>query len=125
MNNVIRQLATTASRNASRAALSASRSTATGTLRAMPCLAARTALPARLLSTSAPLRGNGSIDSDLSHTLKEEIEYETKQAAEEGEPEFIQAFSEKTGFKIKTKLGESKVAMTKQYGSESITVSFD
>ncbi|KAJ2437547.1 Mitochondrial acidic protein mam33 [Coemansia sp. RSA 2424] len=91
----------------------------------MPCLAARTALPARLLSTSAPLRGNGSIDSDLSHTLKEEIEYETKQAAEEGEPEFIQAFSEKTGFKIKTKLGESKVAMTKQYGSESITVSFD
>ncbi|KAJ2463507.1 Mitochondrial acidic protein mam33, partial [Coemansia sp. RSA 2320] len=83
------------------------------------------ALSIRALSTSTPLRGNGSIDSDLSHTLKEEIDYEAKQAVEEGEPEFIQAFTEKTGFKLKTKLGESKVAMTKQYGTETITVSFD
>ncbi|KAJ2747438.1 Mitochondrial acidic protein mam33 [Coemansia sp. BCRC 34301] len=121
MNSVIRQLAFTASR----VALGTSRSAATGTLRALPCLAARTLLPARSLSTSTPLHRNGSLSFDLSHILKEEIEYESKQAAEEGEPEFIQAFVEKTGFKIKTKLGESKVAMTKQYGSESITVSFD
>ncbi|KAJ2681467.1 Mitochondrial acidic protein mam33 [Coemansia spiralis] len=122
MNSVIRQLASTASR----VALSTSRRrVAAGTLRSLPRLAANVALPARSLSTSTPVRGNGSIDSDLSHTLQEEIEYESKQAAEEGEPEFIQAFAEKTGFKLKTKLGESKVAMTKQYGTESITVSFD
>ncbi|KAJ2135993.1 Mitochondrial acidic protein mam33 [Coemansia sp. RSA 678] len=79
----------------------------------------------RTLTTTTPMRVNGSSDSDLLHTLRDEAEYEAKQAAEEGEPEFIQAFMNKTGFKIKTKTGEQKVIMTKQFGSETITISFD
>ncbi|KAJ1739234.1 Translation initiation factor eIF-2B subunit gamma [Coemansia sp. RSA 989] len=79
----------------------------------------------RALSTTMAARANSSGDSDLSHTLTEEIEYETNQAAEEGEPEFIQAFMDKTGFKIKTKPGDQGVVMTKQFGNESITVMFD
>ncbi|KAJ2476017.1 Mitochondrial acidic protein mam33 [Coemansia sp. RSA 2131] len=79
----------------------------------------------RTLTTTMPMRVNGSSDSDLLHTLRDEADYETKQAAEEGEPEFIQAFMNKTGFKIKTKTGEQKVTMTKQFGSETITISFD
>ncbi|KAJ2001351.1 Mitochondrial acidic protein mam33 [Coemansia thaxteri] len=125
MNSAIRQLASAASRGAARATACANRSAVANAIRLVPRISARNALSIRALSTSTPLRGNGSIDSDLSHTLKEEIDYEAKQAVEEGEPEFIQAFTEKTGFKLKTKLGESKVAMTKQYGTETITVSFD
>ncbi|KAJ1762719.1 Mitochondrial acidic protein mam33 [Coemansia sp. RSA 1935] len=79
----------------------------------------------RTLTTTMPMRVNGSSDSDLLHTLRDEADYEAKQAAEEGEPEFIQAFMNKTGFKIKTKTGEQKVTMTKQFGSETITISFD
>ncbi|KAJ1790928.1 Mitochondrial acidic protein mam33 [Coemansia sp. RSA 2167] len=79
----------------------------------------------RTLTTTMPVRVNGSSDSDLLHTLRDEADYEAKQAAEEGEPEFIQAFMNKTGFKIKTKTGEQKVTMTKQFGSETITISFD
>ncbi|KAJ2502556.1 Mitochondrial acidic protein mam33 [Coemansia sp. RSA 1972] len=79
----------------------------------------------RTLTTTMSMRVNGSSDSDLLHTLRDEADYESKQAAEEGEPEFIQAFMNKTGFKIKTKTGEQKVTMTKQFGSETITISFD
>ncbi|KAJ2081606.1 Mitochondrial acidic protein mam33 [Coemansia sp. RSA 988] len=79
----------------------------------------------RSLSTSPWARANGSVDNDLSHTLSEEIKYEAAQAAEEGEPEFIQAFSNKTGFKVKTEAGKNVVLLTKQFGNESITVSFD
>ncbi|KAJ2845460.1 Mitochondrial acidic protein mam33, partial [Coemansia erecta] len=80
---------------------------------------------ARALSTSSALRGNGSVDTDLAHTLNEEIEYEAKQEAEEGVPEFIQAFTSRTGFKIKADTGGNLVVMTKQFGNESITVSFN
>lgn len=79
----------------------------------------------RAFSNTTSVCANGSIDNDLSHTLNEEVVYEAKQAAEEGEPEFIQAFAEKTGFKIKAKRGSSRVVMAKQFGSEAITVSFD
>ncbi|KAI8324071.1 mitochondrial glycoprotein [Martensiomyces pterosporus] len=79
----------------------------------------------RALSTSSPLRANGSVDSDLSHTLAEEIDYETKQAAEEGEPEFIQAFANKTGFKLRSTVGSNQVVMTKQFGTETVTIAFD
>ncbi|KAJ1734150.1 Mitochondrial acidic protein mam33 [Coemansia biformis] len=87
--------------------------------------AAGPATPIRALSASAIARANGSVDSDLSHALDEEVEYEAEQAAEEGVPDFIQAFTDKTGFKIKTKLGDNRVAMTKQFGTEHITVVFD
>ncbi|KAJ2781545.1 Mitochondrial acidic protein mam33 [Coemansia javaensis] len=79
----------------------------------------------RALSVSAAARANGSVDADLAHTLAEEVEYESNQAAEEGVPDFIQAFTDKTGFKIKATPGDSLVTMTKQFGSERITVSFD
>ncbi|KAJ2708800.1 Mitochondrial acidic protein mam33 [Coemansia spiralis] len=87
--------------------------------------AAGPAMSIRALSASAVARANGSVDSDLSHTLGEEVEYEANQVAEEGVPDFIQAFTEKTGFKIKTKLGENRVVLTKQFGTEHITVAFD
>ncbi|KAJ2720357.1 Mitochondrial acidic protein mam33 [Coemansia sp. Benny D115] len=122
MKNVSRLFTATTLRGIARSTPATSRALASR------ALALSTRLPtttARALSTTAMLRGNGVIDNDLSHTLSEEIDYEAKQAAEEGEPEFIQAFTEKTGFKIKTKLNESKVSMVKQFGTETITVSFD
>ncbi|KAI9505024.1 Mitochondrial acidic protein mam33 [Coemansia spiralis] len=94
-------------------------------LRPAPVHTVSKALSIRAINTSAPLRGNGSIDTDLAHTLSEEIDYEAKQAAEEGVPDFIQAFTNKTGFKIKAAPGESHVVMTKQFGTETITVAFD
>ncbi|KAJ1725389.1 Mitochondrial acidic protein mam33 [Coemansia erecta] len=128
IRTVSRILTTTAPRAASAVrtlpAL-ASRTMAACALASSARLPAVSAVSIRALSTSTPLRGNGSVDSDLSHTLSEEIDYEAKQAAEEGEPEFIQAFTNKTGFKIKSQLGDNRVVMVKQFGSETITVSFD
>ncbi|KAJ2514562.1 Mitochondrial acidic protein mam33 [Coemansia sp. RSA 2049] len=94
-------------------------------VKSAPCFAARTAVSIRALSTSAPIRGNGSVDADLAHTLTEEIDYEAKQVADEGVPEFIQAFTSRTGFKIKADPGANLVVMTKQFGNENITVSFN
>ncbi|KAJ2285962.1 hypothetical protein IWW55_007106, partial [Coemansia sp. RSA 2706] len=127
MKHFARTLVAAAARNAA-----CRLSPATGTsafvrpcARAVRPLGVQTTAAIRGLSTSAPLRANGAADSDLSHTLSEEITYETTQAAEEGEPEFIQAFTNKTGFKLKTKTGEQRVVMTKQFGSETIKVEFD
>ncbi|KAJ2552700.1 Mitochondrial acidic protein mam33 [Coemansia sp. RSA 1933] len=94
-------------------------------LKLTPCFAAGKTLSARALSTSTPVRGNGSVDADLAHTLSEEIDYEAKQEAEEGVPEFIQAFTTSTGFKIKADPGSNLVVMTKKFGNENITVSFN
>ncbi|KAJ2707321.1 Mitochondrial acidic protein mam33 [Coemansia sp. IMI 203386] len=125
MKSVVRLLQSTAVRGAARSTMVSSRGFACRAF--VPTLRQQfaPAMGIRSLSTSMPMRGNGSVDSDLSHTLSEEIDYEAKQAAEEGEPEFIQAFANKTGFKIKTSPGQSRVVMTKQFGSETITVSFD
>ncbi|KAJ1889270.1 Mitochondrial acidic protein mam33 [Kickxella alabastrina] len=125
MKSVARLLTTSASRGVARSSVLAGRNVAACAVVSSSRMTAGSALSIRALSTSTPMRANGAIDSDLAHTLGEEIEYEAKQAAEEGEPEFIQAFTNKTGFKLKTKLGDSQVVMSKQFGNETITVSFD
>ncbi|KAJ2842208.1 Mitochondrial acidic protein mam33, partial [Coemansia erecta] len=125
MKSVTRLLQTTALRGVARSTLGSSRIFASRALVPALRMQSQPSLSIRSLTTTMPMRGNGSVDSDLSHTLSEEIEYEAKQAAEEGEPEFIQAFANKTGFKIKTQPGQNRVLMTKQFGSESITVAFD
>ncbi|KAJ2358262.1 Mitochondrial acidic protein mam33 [Coemansia sp. RSA 2618] len=122
MKYLIRNLATAAARN------TAPRFSQVASIGVGARVCARVIQPAcaiRALSTSMPMRANSSSDSDILHTLSEEVAYESKQAAEEGEPEFIQAFMDKTGFKIKTKTGEQKVLMTKQFGNEAITIEFD
>ncbi|KAJ2194105.1 Mitochondrial acidic protein mam33 [Coemansia sp. RSA 522] len=122
MKYIVRNLVTAAARNA------APRFSQAASIGLGARMCARVIQPVgtiRTLTTTMPMRVNGSSDSDLLHTLRDEADYEAKQAAEEGEPEFIQAFMNKTGFKIKTKTGEQKVTMTKQFGSETITISFD
>ncbi|KAJ2170972.1 Mitochondrial acidic protein mam33, partial [Coemansia sp. RSA 551] len=122
MKYIVRNLVTAAARNA------APRFSQAASIGLGARMCARIIQPVgtiRTLTTTMPMRVNGSSDSDLLHTLRDEADYEAKQAAEEGEPEFIQAFMNKTGFKIKTKTGEQKVTMTKQFGSETITISFD
>ncbi|KAJ2161354.1 Mitochondrial acidic protein mam33 [Coemansia sp. RSA 552] len=98
---------------------------AKGALHARPGAIRGPAVSIRGLSTTPALRANGAADSDLAHTLSDEIQYEAKQAEDEGTPEFIEAFAAKTGFKITSKVGECDVTMTKQFGSERITVIFD
>ncbi|KAJ1946530.1 Mitochondrial acidic protein mam33 [Linderina macrospora] len=120
MKSVTRLFAPASRILAARTAFPASRICAATAISAL-----RTAPAIRSLSTTRIALGNGSVDSDLSHTLAEEIDYEIKQAAEEGVPEFIQAFSNKTGFKLKTTVGSNQVVMTKQFGTEIVTVSFD
>ncbi|KAJ1668248.1 Mitochondrial acidic protein mam33 [Coemansia sp. RSA 1813] len=123
MNRTTRLLTTTA-RTLARASFPAVRKPQCA-FKVAPRFVAGKALSVRALSTSTPLHGNGSVDADLAHTLSEEIDYEAKQEAEEGVPEFIQAFTSRTGFKIKADAGGNLVVMTKQFGNESITVSFN
>ncbi|KAJ1921706.1 Mitochondrial acidic protein mam33 [Mycoemilia scoparia] len=74
-------------------------------------------------TTVARFEGSQS-DKDITHTLQEEIEYERNALEEEGEPEFIKSFVEKTGFEIKESTGLNDVLLTKKFGNETIHVRF-
>ncbi|KAJ1675524.1 Mitochondrial acidic protein mam33 [Spiromyces aspiralis] len=82
-------------------------------------VAARSALPqlsaaARRAFATTPLRleEDGS-SKDLTLVLQEEIDYERNALEEEGKPEFISSFVEKTGFKIQETEGQNDVIMTR------------
>ncbi|KAJ6544138.1 regulatory protein suaprga1 [Mycena capillaripes] len=90
-------------------------------------LLARTAsrIPAasRAFSVSARTLKAGSSDVLLSQKLEEELKYEAEEA-EAGEPEFLSSFKEQGIWKIQDTPGSNEVVFTRQFGNESIRLTF-
>ncbi|KAF8173745.1 mitochondrial glycoprotein [Mycena galopus ATCC 62051] len=114
-----RQLATASGRLSSRQLCSSS-------LVRLP-LVARTAshIPAasRAFSVSARSLKAGSSDVLLTQKLAEELKYEIEEAPA-GEPEFLTVFKEQGIWKIQDTPGSQEVVFTRQFGNESIRLTF-
>ncbi|PVU94750.1 hypothetical protein BB561_002281 [Smittium simulii] len=75
-------------------------------------------------STSTAAKYSAETDNSLLETLKEEISYEKEQSDADSSTDFIDSFTEKTGFVIQDTPGNHQVTMTKNDGSETITIKF-
>jgi complement component 1 Q subcomponent-binding protein len=79
----------------------------------------------RSFSASARWMGSGETDLSLSQKLAEEIQFEVEAAAEQpGEPEFISDFKANGVWKIEDVPGHDEVVLSRQFGNESIRVTF-
>ncbi|KAJ3416822.1 Mitochondrial acidic protein mam33 [Chytridiales sp. JEL 0842] len=79
--------------------------------------------PTRLFSAAPVARSHGKGDRDLAHKLKEELNYELE-GAEKAIPDFVKDFQGKGVFKIEDKRGEKEVTLTRNFGTEKISVIF-
>ncbi|KLU84791.1 hypothetical protein MAPG_03827 [Magnaporthiopsis poae ATCC 64411] len=87
--------------------------------------ALRTARQPAAFSTSALRRSAaGEIERDLAAKLESEIEFESQVKESEEEPASIKDFLENGPFEIKDIPGQEKVVLTRNYGNETITVTF-
>ncbi|KAJ7982977.1 mitochondrial glycoprotein [Mycena polygramma] len=77
----------------------------------------------RAFSVSARSLKAGSADVLLSQKLAEELQYENDEAPE-GEPDFLTAFKEQGNWKIQDTPGSNEVVFTRQFGNESIRLTF-
>ncbi|TPX31429.1 hypothetical protein SmJEL517_g05232 [Synchytrium microbalum] len=81
-------------------------------------------MPSLLAPTSSMVRfSHGLVDKDLSHKLKEELQYE-KENEEKALPPFLKSFQDLGTFKIEDKPGNKEVALTRAFGNEKISVIF-
>ncbi|KAJ7822508.1 mitochondrial glycoprotein [Mycena olivaceomarginata] len=113
---VFRQLATASGRIASRQLCSSSVSK-------LPLLARAVPTATRAFSVSARSLKAGASDTLLTQKLAEELLYENEEAAPE-EPEFLTSFKEHGTWKIQDTPGSSEVILTRQFGNESIRLTF-
>lgn len=115
----LRQLATCSSRTLG--ARTFTRAAALPALRITAVPAASVAK--RAFSVSARRFGEGASDVALGQKLGEELKYE-KEAAPAGEPEFLTAFKAHGVWKIDDIAGNDEVALTRQFGNETIRLMF-
>ncbi|PVU97342.1 hypothetical protein BB559_002077 [Furculomyces boomerangus] len=81
-------------------------------------------LSLRNFNSSSVFHRSGENDQSLIQTLTDEVKYEKDIVEDQGEPEFIKSFVEKTGFRIISNPGESDIALEKDFGNEKIHVRF-
>jgi complement component 1 Q subcomponent-binding protein len=83
------------------------------------------ALPATraAFSVSARRFGEGTTDGALSAKISEELVYE-KEAASEGEPDFLKTFNESGIWTIEDVLGNDEITLSRKFGNEHIRLIF-
>ncbi|KAI0078643.1 mitochondrial glycoprotein [Panus rudis PR-1116 ss-1] len=86
-------------------------------------LRASAAVPARNFSVSARRFGEGASDIALTQKLAEELQYE-KEAATEGEPNFLKSFKAQNVWQLEDTPGNDEVTLTRKFGNENIRLMF-
>ncbi|KAA1474496.1 regulatory protein suaprga1 [Dentipellis sp. KUC8613] len=99
------------------------RSAVSGVRARLPALAARAAAPAMTRSFYVSTRVLGEADVALSTKLAEELQYE-KEAAAEGEPEFLKEFKSHGVWQVEDVAGNDEVILHRKYGNEDIRLIF-
>ncbi|EIM88979.1 regulatory protein suaprga1 [Stereum hirsutum FP-91666 SS1] len=112
----VRQIAASSSRTL------AARSAISSAVRLPAFAGARIALPATR-SFSVSFRRFAEADIALSQKLAEELQYE-KEAASEGEPEFLTEFKKSGVWTIEDTVGSDEITLTRKYGNEEIRLIF-
>lgn len=124
----IRQVTSQASKQATCSGI-LSRSRAYHPQTVAPLASVRLTSFARSFHVSAPKRGAGESDEELSSRLAQEISYEKESAAagESGsdtEPVFLAEFRKAGVWKIEDQPGSDEIALTREFGNEHIRVLF-